>query len=808
MASPESRAPSKESSEPNGGPARPDSEPRTWQKRIAARTQAWLLAISFLLLAGVYSVVDPLFENHDEPSHYPVVKYIADHGRLPVQGADPGLGNGRQEASQPPLYYLLAAAATFWIPTGDPQRVWLGNPHTLLGRPTADPVGNKNMVIHTAAEDFPYHGVALAMHIARGISVLCGVLTVLCAYAIAREVLAERPGLALAAASITAFNPMFLFVTGSVNNDNLAVALCSLGLLLMVRLVVHPERSSDRLALQLGLVCGLAALAKLSGLTLLPMAALAFGYAQWRVHSGQCTVNSGTSKERRKGQGTSQTGTPRLWTLDFGLWTSLLRRLAITYGVAALISGWWFVRNWLLYRDPLGLNAMLDNVGRRPQGWSLLDLLPEFEGFRQSYWAVFGGFSMLVPAPLYAVLDALTLLGAVGLLVWLTWRRRQPGEPDLVPVGFLALYAVDVFVAVIRWTMMTSASAGRLMFPATAAISLLLVLGWSSLGRRRLGQALALALSGAMLVFGLLTPFVFLQPAFARPALLADFDERQVQRQAGLTYREEGGGTIRLLGYDLLTPVARPGEFLSFRLYWKVAQPLRSDDSIFVHVLGPGDFTLAQLDTYPGNGGYAASSLPAGAVLPELYNLRLLSNAPSGLYRVEIGLYLLRDMKRLEAVTPQGRRVPGDTPVVFHVRVEPSAALPPPLPASARAILGNRLQLLGYALPQRLNPGQPGEIQADWQALEPLWVDYSFSYQLLDSGGRVAAQHDSMPLDGGFPTSLWPLRSVVRDRAVVTAPPEAGDYRALVAVYDPATGRRLSGPPGDAFELGSVVVEP
>jgi hypothetical protein len=50
-----------------------------------------------------------------------------------------------------------------------------------------------------------------------------------------------------------------------------------------------------------------------------------------------------------------------------------------------------------------------------------------------------------------------------------------------VLLSILAAYVLLVFVGVIRWTMMTPASQGRLMFPAITAISLLMWLGWETL---------------------------------------------------------------------------------------------------------------------------------------------------------------------------------------------------------------------------------------------------------------------------------------------------------------------------------------
>ncbi|MDH4135560.1 MAG: glycosyltransferase family 39 protein, partial [Anaerolineae bacterium] len=254
-----------------------------------------LILIGFIILGTVYSVVTPLFEASDELWHYPFVKHLADGGGLPVQ--DPRIEQlWRQEGSQPPLYYALGALATFWIDTSDLAEVrWL-NPHADIGVETAD--GNLNMVVHSEREDFPYRGTALAVHIVRFLSVLIGAVTVLCTYLIASEVFPAQKTLAAGAAAFNAFVPMFLFISGSVNNDNLTVLFCSLTLLILVRLVrsraaFHSRRSrpsepmsNDQLGFGiwslLGLVIGLGALSKASALGLIPLAALGLAFSAWQ----------------------------------------------------------------------------------------------------------------------------------------------------------------------------------------------------------------------------------------------------------------------------------------------------------------------------------------------------------------------------------------------------------------------------------------------------------------------------------------------------------------------------------------------
>ena len=260
----------------------------------------WALLLAFVALASTYAVTTPLFEASDELWHYPMVKTLADGDGLPVQ--DPAnVGPWRQEGSQPPLYYYLGAAATFWIDTSDVDQIrWL-NPHVDNGVVTPD--GNINLAVHTDAEKFPWRGTVLAVRLIRLLSVLMGAGTVYFTYLIAREIISDLPGLALVAAAVVAFTPMFLFISGAVNNDNLAVLLSSAILWKLIVLVKAGEKESEKAGkweseisllsnlqslftnyqlLITGFLLGLAALTKESTLGLFPLAAGVLAYNAFR----------------------------------------------------------------------------------------------------------------------------------------------------------------------------------------------------------------------------------------------------------------------------------------------------------------------------------------------------------------------------------------------------------------------------------------------------------------------------------------------------------------------------------------------
>src|SRR5436305_760075 len=91
---------------------------------IALTRPATLILLAFVAITLVYSVVTPIFEGYDEDSHFAFVQHVATGQGLPRQPASQYPHLAKHEANQPPLYYLLGAALTWWIPTADlPQHL-------------------------------------------------------------------------------------------------------------------------------------------------------------------------------------------------------------------------------------------------------------------------------------------------------------------------------------------------------------------------------------------------------------------------------------------------------------------------------------------------------------------------------------------------------------------------------------------------------------------------------------------------------------------------------------------------------------
>lgn len=749
-----------------------------------------LILASFILLGTVYSVVTPLFEASDELWHYPFVKHLADGGGLPVQ--DPRIEQPwRQEGSQPPLYYALGALVTFWIDTSDLVEMrWL-NPHADIGVETAD--GNLNMVVHSEREGFPYRGTALAVHIVRFLSVLMGAGTVLCTYLITLEVFPGKKTLAAGAAAFNAFVPMFIFISGSVNNDNLTILLCSLTLLLLIRLVRGKSSSqmskaqipnSNWLSLRsplstLGLVIGLGILSKASALGLLPLTALGLVLSAWQRRTEPVP--------RRLAQ----------------FFRSFVTVVAVSFAVA----GWWYLRNWLLYRDPLGLNTFVAIVGPRLHQPTLRQLLGEWEGFVKTFWGLFGGVNVAMEPVAYWILNAIALLGVLGLVILLArWLSRinvgQVGNlsaasteqfsisnlQSLISVSILLAWPIALFLALIRWTTMTKASQGRLMFPAISAIAILVALGWSQWVPRRYQKWLVGIVSSLMFVLAVIAPFRYIAPAYAGPVLLSEAEIEKIPHRLDVTF----GDKARLLGYKAGDEETRPGESVEVTLFWQSLAEMDRDYTVFVHLLDENDLVIAQRDTYPGLGTYPTRLWQVGDAFADRYVLTLSPTvfAPcTG--RFEVGLYDFASGERLMATGPDGQ------PLDDNVRFHQIAVLPhedSPMPNPVHFDFERRIALVGYDLDRRTaRPGETIHLTLYWRALAEMEEDYTVFTHVLGEEDRLWAQMDSQPQGGAAPTSSWQVGQVIEDRyALVIKPDTPPDvYDIEVGLYLAATGQRL-----------------
>ncbi len=775
---------------------RPDSR--------SARTALILILAAFALLGVTYSVSVPIFEASDELWHYPMIEHISRTGRLPVQPLEPGTSSGpwRQQGSQPPLYYALGAVLTAWIDTSDMTTVRQPNPHAKAGEITPER-NNVNLVIPTPhLKRFPWSGTVLAVHVVRLFSVALAAWSIYLTWALVRELFPVPPWLAVTAAGVQAFTPMHIFISSSINNDNLIIPLSTLTLLLMARRVKQAgrERSpSLHATVALGSVLGLALLTKASGLALVPLALATLAWEIWR--------RPNTEPWRRRVVAGAQ---------------QLLALLL----PALLIAGWWFYRNARLYGDWLGLNAFYAVLGTRDVPATLGQLWAERFAFAAGFWGNFGGLNVPMPNWTYAILNTAAVIALAGLTLrfslWLVGRRPQvsgEAEPEaadppteqsspmtrqvwakLWPFAWsnstaaraLAwAWAAAVLVSWTRWSAITWSSQGRLIFSAFPIWSAALILGlgtWMPRFRSHTGVgSRASTLPGMVLAVFLLSLSVvalpsWILPAYRPPAALETAPPAPTFEPLDAQF----GAALELVGYRLATVKTHPGAELQFTLLWRALGAAQSHHSVFIHVLGAGDRIVTQRDTFPGHGLLPATQLEVGRLWVEQHVLPIpiTAYAPDDL-TLAVGLYDTSTGVRLGLVD-QPQAISSDTIRFGQLSLVRRAGQTEANVIHAQ--FGDGMQLESYDLDTLIRqPGEQVTVTLIWRCTAPIPNDYTISVQLIDDQWRKAAQSDAWPLDGQAPTSSWEIGERIVETRTLTVDPEAepSPYRLRVAVYRP-----------------------
>ncbi|NLG48946.1 MAG: DUF2142 domain-containing protein [Chloroflexi bacterium] len=758
----------------------------TWLHRRSSREvrQHWPLLLIlpiFVALGVLYSVVTPIFEVLDEPMHFRYAKRLADGEGLPT--STPTQDSWEQaQAHQPPLYYAVGALLIAPIDTGPSDTLYEPNPFSASGMPHAP--SNKNAVLHRPDEQFPYRGVSLAVHLLRWFSVLCSAGTVVFAYLSALQIAPRRRDIATGTAALTAFNPQFLFLSGGASSDALFILLNTIALYLALKIANGWDRPR-RSPLLLGLVVGLAALTKLSGLAAI---ALIIGAYVLRVR---------------------QTESPRLSKENV---LAVVHPIALALGAVVLVAGWWYVRNIVLYRDPLGMSVWMDRLVTPATASSLGEAIRRVAESVVSYWGVFGWMNVLADEIFYTWARVLTLVGIVGMALLAArtyWQRKTFRDQRWRALGLLALWILVTATWLIGWTLIIAGPQGRLLFPAIAAISFVLFTGLTGWMLRRMGTVLSWLMAGVFVVISVLVPFRYIAPTYAQPQRI-QLDQVPADLQPLDIYF---GDKLFLLGYEIPDDNVKPGEALGLRLYWLALKRMRNDYTFSVQVFGRDDARIGGLDTYPGGGNYPTSLWIPGEVVVETYAVPIDADAQAPTAgTVRVGIYDSLSQVNLVTMDVQAREL-AFHPQIAQVRVSPPGQIIYQPREQVSLNLGDNVLLTGYDLPtESLSPGDNLVVTLYWKPISWMPNDYTVFLHLLDEDGNIEEQVDEQPVAGNYPTHLWVAEETVQDTHSLRLPsylPE-GNYYLHIGLYWLETGERLplvgSDPPTDYVRIGPVYV--
>jgi Predicted membrane protein (DUF2142) len=466
---------------------------------VAGRTRR--LALTLFAVAALnaccWALVTPVFQGPDEVDHFAYTQSLVQRGARPINDL----------ASPIPRWSSaekLALEDTSFLTdhqVGDTRVPWLSAQvreyDAQVGR--LHPSRSDGGGYTTSAAHGPAYYLALVpayavtarasifsqLTLMRISSALLGALVVLFTYLLARELAPRRPWLAVLAALLVAYEPMYGFVSGIVNNDVGVNATAAALELLLIRLLRRG------ITVPWGALTGAVLLllpsVKGTGLSLYPVAALVFVAAMWRHH-------------RRA---------------DLLGWAALALTAVLAGELLSQVLNPAFAAS-----SPAGgagggvpsaigtnANAVSDALHHLPDFFSYLwqvflprlpfmtahfssSVYPGFVIFIERGWGAFGWYDVFFPSWVYAAILAVSLLVLVlspwaARLEW-GWLSRHLLEalaviamPIAVIVGFVAAYYTPGVRPAIG-------EFGRYAFPAIGPIALLVVGALHALGRRRM----------------------------------------------------------------------------------------------------------------------------------------------------------------------------------------------------------------------------------------------------------------------------------------------------------------------------------
>jgi hypothetical protein len=490
----------------------------------ARRLGAWLFAIA-ALNAACWALLTPVFQGPDEVDHFAYVQSLVERGEGPSH--DPGSPLQRWSGAENRALEDVAFFTDHQV--GDTPAPWLRaqqrdyEREVAVLRPRADDGGGYS----TSAAHGPLYYLALApaylltshssifsqLTLMRLASALIGALTVLFTLLLVRELVPARPWLAVLAALLVAYEPMYGFISGIVNND-VGVNACAAALeLLLIRMLRRG------ITIPWGLLTGAVLIAlpivKGTGLSLYPVAALVFAATLWR------------HRRRSDLYGFAAVAVGGLLVAEFSAHVlSLVQPVASATGAGTIESNANAVHEALhdipeylgyLWQALLPRLPFMPNhfIGVSRPGFVLFHD-PGFVIFIERGWGAFGWYDVFFPKWVYVVIF-LAMVLTVPLGLWAArrewgWLRRRPLEtlaviamPVAVIMGFVAAYYEPGAKAVIP-------EFGRYVFPAIGPIAVLVVGALHAFGRERVlatGVALLVAMIALSYAAQLLTLTAF-----------------------------------------------------------------------------------------------------------------------------------------------------------------------------------------------------------------------------------------------------------------------------------------------------------
>lgn len=341
---------------------------------------------------------------------------------------------------------------------------------------------------------FANQEIEVRLYILRLVNALLGAAAVAVAYFAARALFLKENYLAISVASFVALLPMFSFISGSLNNDNLANLFFALFIFFFVKsLMDGPSLLYSTLLIA---SAAMALLVKRSTVAVIPLLLLAPPFVLFRR-------GARGRRELAQRAGGVLAEVIVLSLLALRIWTSTALKAQI--------------------RNLLNFHEHLSEVSRRfadflgPEGWPRIksNSVYLFKGF----WGHFGWQNIPLSNTLYLLFLVLSLLALLGLLLAFL-LGKGPGrllkrEQKAVFLFLLSAVVITATAAFFRTVVLEFVPLqGRYVFPVLVPLGTLFVFGLHALFPKRFENLVTLALIGGLVIFDLVGWISYLLPAY------------------------------------------------------------------------------------------------------------------------------------------------------------------------------------------------------------------------------------------------------------------------------------------------------
>ena len=427
----------------------------------------YFVIIYFVFMGLLFSYYNPLWCSPDEERHFGYCEYLAQKGRLPLYTTDPepySLNMG----FHPPLYYFLTS---FFC---EKDTIQLKNILRVNDGP-----GYAHL-IHPRSDSGPIcPGKVRSAYVIRFFSIILGAITLLLIYRMALIILPGEPVWAAACALFVATIPQFQQMSSSISNQSLMTLFSTVFILCLLHYINNPEKWKWRAGT--GLFLGLCFLTRSAAILFIPLTLFALAWVWFRNKKN--TLLDGT----------------------------------LILGTGFLLSSWWYIRNYLVCKDPLLSKAFLVH-----QPWISQKVPATLDYFwtvlTKTYTSFFGALgSTAVQIPLFCnIVYGLILVLAVAGLCCFLLKLKDVSFFQRQALGFLFLAFAG---AVAQYTIMNmqyfGMFLGRYFFIVLAPFAVLTFTGLRFLLPASVRDIFFTMLSVLLIMLNIYVCFMVLRPAYA-----------------------------------------------------------------------------------------------------------------------------------------------------------------------------------------------------------------------------------------------------------------------------------------------------